>query len=239
MSPAGPSERSDGTSPLDVHGEVRELLPGLSIVVVRASGLDSPRGAAAARRRWAAAWDGVPPLRRPQDHPRIHSWRTTWARLGISRKKHPPSVEALLRRALRARETGSPPFRVSPVVDFYNALSLEHLVPAGAFDLADLGAGFELRLSRPGDTFRALGEPEASPVDEGEIVYATGSTVLTRHLVWRQSEEAAIRPETRDAVFVSEILPALDPGIADEVRSELVSVLERDFGARVESRILD
>ena len=51
--------------------------------------------------------------------------------VGVSRKKSPSSVEALVRRAGK----GGEPVSISPVVDFYNAISLKYLVPAGGFDI--------------------------------------------------------------------------------------------------------
>jgi len=152
-------------------------------------------------------------------------------RLGVPAKKFPSSVEALLRRAMK----GGEPFSIHPVVDFYNAVCLAHVVPVGGFDLSDLGAGLDLRLSRPGDTFQALDDAAPQPVARGEISWASGSTVLTRHLVWRQASQALIEPRTRDLVLLSEILPELPPGAADAVENDLLSGVEQCFGANARS----
>jgi DNA/RNA-binding domain of Phe-tRNA-synthetase-like protein len=133
--------------------------------------------------------------------------------IGAPHKEFPTSVESLVRRALKQPE----PFRIHPVVDFYNALSLAHVVPAGAFDL-DAVSGVELRLTRAGDTFHSLDAEAAEAVAAGEVAYASGPQVLTRHLVWRQSRLALIAEGTRNALLMSELLggqEALVPIVRD------------------------
>jgi B3/4 domain/alpha/beta hydrolase fold len=86
---------------------------------------------------------------------------------------------------LRCRE---PPC-INPLVDFYNALSLRHVVPAGGFNLAQLDDYFELRLTRREATFHPLDSASAESVELGEVAYASGNEVLTRHFVWKQSHK--------------------------------------------------
>ena len=70
----------------------------------------------------------------PQSHPRVAAWRTAMSEVGISGRKFPSSIESLLRRAFKG---GGPP-HINPLVDFYNAVSLRHVVPAGGFDLYEI-----------------------------------------------------------------------------------------------------
>ena len=129
------------------------------------------------------------------------------------------------------------PFRVHPVVDFYNAVSLRHVVPAGAFDLAGLSGDLELRLTREGDLFGALDAQDDEAVPPGEVAYATGATILTRHLVWRQSRRASIGVATRGALFVSELLAGPDE-LAPVVEAALAGGLRDLFGATVSAAVL-
>jgi hypothetical protein len=82
-------------------------------------------------------------------------------------------------------------------------------LPVGGFDAGALAGPFELRLSRLGDRFHALDEDNAVDVPPGEVSYAVGNEVLTRHFVWRQSRRGLIGPGTTDAILVSEILGIL------------------------------
>ena len=129
----------------------------------------------------------------------------------------PTSIEALLRRAMK----GGTPFRINPLVDFYNAVSLRHTVPVGGFDLDRVPEPLAVRLTREGDTFSALDGDGSVPVPAGEIAYATGRTVLTRQLMWRQAREGLIHPETRSVFLVSESLPETGPGVAEAIVDEL------------------
>jgi DNA/RNA-binding domain of Phe-tRNA-synthetase-like protein len=69
-------------------------------------------------------------------------------------------------------------------------------------------------------------------VSPGEIAYTTAADVLTRYLVWRQSERAAIVLETREVILISEILGDLSPEALDEVRTDLTEGLRACFGVR-------
>ena len=220
---------------LEIAPEVFARLPGLRVVVVAAAGI-APRRAAEVEARWAAAWarvHGAFGFPNPQSHPRVAAWRAAMKEIGAPHKDYPTSVESLVRRALKSPQ----PFRVNPLVDFYNAVCLEHVVPAGGFDLDALDASLALRLTRAGDTFQALdaGAPEAVPA--GEVAYAAGGAVVTRHLVWRQSRLGLVSADTRRALLVSEILPA-HAELAEPVRAAIADGLRELFGAAVTSTVL-
>ena len=113
----------------------------------------------------------------------------------------------------------------------YNLVSLSHVVPAGGFDLAELEGELWLRLTREGDVLTALDDSSTVSVDPGEVAYASGSTVLTRHFVWCQSRTGLITPSTQRVFLVSEILAGLDDDVAGEVLEALSSGLTEHFGS--------
>jgi len=83
----------------------------------------------------------------------------------------------------------------------------------------------------------ANGPEDVAP---GEIAYADGSTVLTRHLVWRQAREGLVRATTTDAMVLSEVLGELEPDLALQVHDDLRDSLVRVFGPeRLVTGILD
>ncbi|HMM43829.1 MAG TPA: phenylalanine--tRNA ligase beta subunit-related protein, partial [Thermomicrobiales bacterium] len=130
------------------------------------------------------------------------------------------------------------PFEINPLVDFYNAVSLRHVVPAGAFELDRLAAPVELRITREGDTFHSLDEEAPVALPAGEIAYASGPTVLTRHFVWRQSVEGLIRPETRDVLLLSEVAGQVGREVAEAVAEDFRAGVATHFGASIEPAIL-
>ena len=182
-----------------------------------------------------------------QAHPRIALYRDALkGAAGVSAKKYPQSHESLLKRLLKEQR---PPRAISPAVDFYHSVSVEHVVTAGAFDLAELrkeGAqpSLELRVARVDeDAFVPLdAAPGTAPgrVDTREILYAQGPTVLTRHLAWRQSAQALVTEATRDIMFMSEVLHEADVGaepssLARAVADSLQQGLKTMFG--IDSRV--
>lgn len=223
-----------------VEQEIFERFPGMLLAVAVAYGLDNSRENAPISADWQAAWAAAPDLVAPypnaQSHPRIVPWRERFKAMGVSVKEFRSSAEALLRRAAK----GGEPFTINPLVDFYNAVSLRHVSPAGAFDLAAMAGPLELRLTRAGDTFTPLesANDETLALPPGEVAYATGSTILTRHFVWRQSKAALISPESRDVFLVSEILAELGEGAALAIRDEFRAGLERWFDVPCETWIV-
>lgn len=221
-----------------VSPDVFERLPGLRIVVAVASDIDNRIGRPAVEAYWHAAWTGASEAARygnAQSHPSVKPWRDSFQRMGVSGKQFPSSVEALLRRALK----GGAPFRINPLVDWYNAVSLRRFVPAGGFDLAEVMDPLELRLSEAGDTFIALDEEEPLPVPPGEVSYATGQTILTRHIVWRQAKTALMTPDTRDVILVSEVLAELGAEAPAAIAGDFAQGLRELFGVASQTAVVD
>ena len=224
-----------------IEPEIFGRFPGLHIAVAVAYGLDNNEDRPEVTTRWREAWAGATAgavYGNAQSHPRVKPWRERFQAQGISGKEFPSSIEAMLRRALK----GGEPFTINPLVDFYNAVSLRHLVPAGGFDLGEIDGPLVLRLTRPGDTFVALDAEQPLATPPGEVAYANGQTVLTRHFVWRQARTALISRKTRDVFLVSEILGevlALDSRVADAVLTDFQQGLSEVFGVESQGAVLD
>ncbi len=222
-----------------IHPEIFQRFPGLSIAVAIARGLDNQQARPAIAEHWQATWAAAASQAaiygNAQSHPRVCPWRERFSALGISGREFPSSIEAVLRRALK----GGPPFTINPLVDFYNTISLRHVVPAGGFDLAQIRGPLELRLSRAGDTFVSLDAEEAVDVPPGEVSYADGSAILTRHFVWRQARAGLIAPATRNVFLVSESLGEVGRSVAEEVRAAFAEGLQEHFGVSSQTFLLD
>ncbi|MGP3999326.1 B3/B4 domain-containing protein [Streptomyces sp. 8N706] len=158
-----------------------------------------------------------------QDEPPIAVWRDLLRSFGTNPRKARPSVDALSRRLVKS---GRVP-RVSPLVDTCNLVSLTYLLPTGGFDLRAVEQDITLRSSRPGDVHIPLGQPEEreQPV-EGEVVYADGNRVLTRHWNHRDADSTKITSATRDAVLLLE-------GISPVVTPEILGRAQRELAERV------
>lgn len=217
--------------------EVWQRFPGMTVVAVAVRGVDNRPPSPVVDRRWRQAWENAGRLLagcpNPQSHPRIGAWRAAFRELGVSGKQYPSSVEALARRALR----GGEPFSVNPLVDLTSAVSLTHFVPTGGFDMAGTGAPLEIRRTRPGERFQSLDEETSLEVEPGEVAYALGPVLLTRHLCWRQARARLMRAETHDAFLVSEVLPAAGERVAQAVLHDFVAGA-RELGGAASGLVL-
>ena len=222
-----------------VSQEIFELFPGLRLPVAVADGMEADAEHPGVRELWRRAWAEASreasQYGNAQSHPRVAAWREAIGAAGVSGRKFPSSVESLLRRALK----GGEPFSINPLVDFYNAISLGHVVPAGGFDLDALEGPLELRLTRSGDTFYPLDGPSPESVGAGEVAYASGDEVLTRHFVWKQSRGGLLDGSTRSAFFVAELLGDVDGGVAEAVLDGFRDGLTENFGVEPRTFLVD
>jgi DNA/RNA-binding domain of Phe-tRNA-synthetase-like protein len=222
-----------------VEPDVFARIPGMRLAVVVARGVDNHRERPDVALAWSKAWNAAAAAAAPygnaQSHPRVVAWRQRLQAIGVSMRHFPTSIEALLRRAMK----GGPPFRINSLVDFYNGVSLRHVVPVGGFDLDRVAGPLVVRLTREGDTFASLDAEGPISVPVGEVSYATGATILTRQLMWRQARDGLIHPDTRSVFLVSESLPESGPGVAELILDELGGGLRGSFGATVDAFVVD
>ncbi|MDO4850007.1 MAG: phenylalanine--tRNA ligase beta subunit-related protein [Coriobacteriia bacterium] len=180
------------TIPFSINPAVREKLPGICVGLVEARGVDNSlpdRPAVdallddAVRQAEARLADT-----KASDDPRVQPYRAAFHALGMSPSRYPSSNIALLRRIAKGKGL----WRVNPVVDLGNAISIGYGLPLGAHAMAP-GEPLELRFSRNGDRFVELGAAEDDPtLEPGELVYAAGNLVHTRRWTWRQSENGKV-----------------------------------------------
>ncbi|MGI6766179.1 MAG: B3/4 domain-containing protein [Lentihominibacter sp.] len=223
----------------NVDKEIFELFPGLRIVTVVVKDMPrciDPGGIEELMNEaWQIAKAAAVEYGNPQSHPLIKPWGERMKEAGVRRKQYPSSIEAMVRRAGKTDE----PFHINPIVDFYNAVSLKNIMPAGGYDLEDVNECITLRLSAEGDTFCALDSNEEENVPAGEVSYMDGKEIITRHFIWKQSRHCLLRDSTKDILFVSEILGDVPTEKADDVANDLVNGLKKYFGVECRAEIVD
>jgi len=222
-----------------VHPEIFNRFPSIRLAVAVVHGIDNSTDYPQITARWQEVWTETARVAvvygNAQSHPHVKPWRERFQAQGVSGKQFPSSIEAVLRRALK----GNAAFAINPLVDFYNTVSLQYIVPAGGFDLAQLHGPLELRLTRSGDMFIALDEDTAQEVPTGEVAYAVGNTILIRHFVWRQSKIGLITQATQSVFLVSEVLGELGSEVAAQVLAALSDGLEQYFGVTPTTFLVD
>ncbi|HEX3128598.1 MAG TPA: phenylalanine--tRNA ligase beta subunit-related protein [Thermoanaerobaculia bacterium] len=164
------------------------------------------------------------------EEPRIREWRKAYQQSGVKPSTYKSSAEQLARRLLKGSWISTP----LPLVNLYSAVSVKHLAPMGAYDVARLPVQeVVLRLPREGDVFHPLGaKPEDMPLKPTVPIYASGSEVTCWAFNHRDSTATCLHPETDLGIFMAEAvaevqLPSLEAAL-DELARDL-----RDAGAVV------
>ncbi len=156
----------------------------------------------------------------------IAAWRDAYKKFGIKKTSYRSSVERLVKNVLADRPLAC----INGFVDAYNAVSLDHVLPIGADDVACIGDAVAFRFSREDDTFYPLGREDAEndPPKPGEVVLASGSAVLCRRWNWYQDARSPITEGTRAALVTIQSNGVGDPEAA---AADLADLLDRTCGA--------
>lgn len=219
--------------------EVFSVLPSLCVGLVVAEGIDNtgdhPEVDAMLEE---AVRDAKARLagKNASDDPRVQPYREAFHALGMSPSRYPSSNIALLRRVVKGKAL----WKVNPVVDLGNAISILYGVPLGAHAIETPDEKLELRFSRPGDVFVALGEDAPDPtLAPGELVYAAGSLIHTRRWTWRQSENGKIVPETNAVAFPIDGFCGKNEDQVCAAAKDLAGRLEEVFGCSTSFALAD
>ena len=114
----------------------------------------------------------------------IKVWRDAF-RLFKTKKGARSSIEALLKRVAKDNDVGS----INPLVDIYNAASLNYALPCGAEDIDKFVGDLRLEVTQGGDDFQAIGEDKNSPTLEGELCYRDDEGAVCRCFNWREMDK--------------------------------------------------
>ncbi|WP_326613111.1 phenylalanine--tRNA ligase beta subunit-related protein [Streptomyces scopuliridis] len=187
---------------------VADAFPDTLIALVTATGLRGrepwPDTAAALEDLEQRLADGI---WQPADEtdPRIEAWHSAYRSFGTNPRRIRPSVDALGRRLAKK---GALP-RINPAVDSYNAVSVHHGLPAGAFDLDHVTGDIDIRHADGTESFTPLGEPDTVETPKpGEIIYADTTGVLTRHWNHRDAHRTRVTEDSTHIALVLETLHA-------------------------------
>jgi DNA/RNA-binding domain of Phe-tRNA-synthetase-like protein len=168
--------------------------------------------------------------------PRIACWREAYRTFGASPKKSPSSIENLLRRVAKG-EALRP---INPLVDIYNAVSLERVLPAGGEDLGKVRG--DVVLCRAGEAeppVLLLGEGDARPPHPGEVIYRDDLSAICRRWNWKEADRTKLTAATREAVLVVEALPPITRGDLEQALADLAARVIRFCGGEAGAAVLD
>jgi DNA/RNA-binding domain of Phe-tRNA-synthetase-like protein len=206
------------------------LRPDFVVTVVRARGLSNgpsdDSSAALLRRAERTARESLNGAE-PATLPHIAAWRDAYRAFGAKAQRTPCSAEALLKRIVGGE--GLP--AINRLVDLYNAVSVEFLLPVGGEDLARIAGASRLTIAtgaEPFDTLRS-GEPLVENPAAGEVVWIDDAGVTCRRWNWRQCVRTRLTEKSTDAFFVLERLEPLPLPTLAQAAETLMRGL-RDLG---------
>jgi len=218
--------------PLRISDDVAEKIPGLVIIAgILEIGASQTQ---LVSRYLASSWKKLSNAVREhgyKTHPHIDQWREALRRAGVPLKKCPPSIEAIAKRTTKSDS----PFSINPIVDTYNAISMDLVLPFGAYDLDQLEGSLALRLCEQPQPFTPLGGGQQEETVEGEIVYTDDADILTRHFLWRQADKGKIMDSSKRCVFVCELLASMGE---DTIRSTK-TLVEDKFCSLLSGKLSD
>lgn len=145
------------------------------------------------------------------------------------------SIEALLKRIDKG--TGISP--INPLVDLYNAVSLNYGLPCGGEDIDTFAGDLLLTKAAGGELFLALGDEEHDNALPGEIIYKDNEGAVCRCWNWRDGQRTMLTENTTNAFLIIESVdPDRKSDLAAAVES-LAALTQKYLGGSTEVIILN
>ncbi|MBL1376366.1 B3/B4 domain-containing protein [Zobellella iuensis] len=167
----------------------------------------------------------------------LQAWAEVFRRFGAKPQRTPCSAEALLKRVRRDQQLPS----IDPVVDLYNAISIQYAVPVGGENLAAYAGTPRLVVADGTELFDTMkdGAPAHESPELGEVVWRDDIGVTCRRWNWRQGVRTRLGADARQMWFILESLPAMPLAALHQAGEQLIQGLHLMMpGATIESRLV-
>ncbi|MBN2259535.1 MAG: B3/4 domain-containing protein [Clostridiales bacterium] len=164
----------------------------------------------------------------------VKVWREAFKKFK-TKKGARSSIEALLKRVNNNHSIGN----INPLVDIYNAVSLEYAFPCGGEDMDSVKGDLKLTKAIGGESFLVLGSDDNSPALENEIVYKDDIGAVCRCWNWRESKRTMLTEDTNNAFMCIEHIDSSRDGEFEAALESLRSNIEIHLGGICEIYVLD
>lgn len=161
--------------------------------------------------------------------PVLEGYRTLYRAFGVPTRKLHSAPETLLRYV---EKRGDLP-RIGPLIDVYNAVSLETRLALGAHDLARVEGDIALRLTTGTEGFHPIGAAAPEPVRPGEYAYVDGANDVLCRLEVRQVEKTKVTAGTRSVFLIVQGNPETPAAAVRAGHDRLAEALLGFFGGRL------
>ncbi|WP_180697803.1 B3/B4 domain-containing protein [Pseudomonas crudilactis] len=167
----------------------------------------------------------------------LAAWADAFRKFGAKPQRTPCSAEALRKRVLRDGTLPS----LDPIVDLYNAISIEYAIPVGGENIEAYAGAPHLVVadgSEPFDTMKE-GVPAVEYPDAGEVVWRDDKGVTCRRWNWRQGVRTRLGADAKCMWFILESLPAMPLEALTEAGDKLIAGLQQMMpGVQIESSLI-
>ncbi|NPE54851.1 B3/4 domain-containing protein [Dickeya dadantii] len=167
----------------------------------------------------------------------LAAWADVFRKFGAKPQRTPCSAEALRKRVLR--DGGMP--GIDPVVDLYNAISLQYAIPVGGENFAAYVGAPRLTIAdgtEPFDTMKD-GLPAQEFPEPGEVIWRDDEGATCRRWNWRQGIRTRLNAETRHMWFILESLPVMPLKALHDAGERLTDGLQRMMpGVNIEMTLI-
>ncbi|ULR29556.1 B3/4 domain-containing protein [Dickeya fangzhongdai] len=168
----------------------------------------------------------------------LAAWADVFRKFGAKPQRTPCSAEALRKRVLR--DGGMP--GIDPVVDLYNAISLQYAIPVGGENLAAYVGAPRLTIADGTERFDTMkdGLPAQESPEPGEVIWRDDEGATCRRWNWRQGVRTRLNSETRQMWFILESLPVMPLTALYDAGERLSDGLQRMMpGVSIEMTLVD
>jgi DNA/RNA-binding domain of Phe-tRNA-synthetase-like protein len=188
---------------LKIDPRIIEKYPRYTALIVYARGLSNGPGdeySTTLLRKAEQKQRAMFAAEKPASHPHIAAWREAYKSFGAKPNKFPCSLEALLSRVLKGHDLPT----INRLVDIYNAVSIEHMLPVGGEDWDYLTSDLILTLASGEEPFGAYenGEEAVTFPEPGEVIWVDSAGVTCRRWNWRQCIRTRLTEKTQNVYFV-------------------------------------
>lgn len=168
----------------------------------------------------------------------LSAWADVFRKFGAKPQRTPCSAEALRKRVLRDGFIPS----IEPLVDLYNAISIEYAIPVGGEDITKYAGSPRLVIADGTELFDTMkdGQPAHESPEPGEVVWRDDAGVTCRRWNWRQGVRTRLTSSAPYMWFVLESLPVMPLEGLTEAGDKLIEGLQQMMpGAQIESFLID
>lgn len=168
----------------------------------------------------------------------LSAWAEVFRKFGSKPQRTPCSAEALRKRVLRDGSLAS----IDPVVDLYNAISIEYAIPVGGENAEAYVGAPRLVIADGTEVFDTMkeGKPAQEFADIGEVIWRDDQGITCRRWNWRQGVRTRLDADAKHMWFILESLPVMPLEALTEAGDKLIEGLEMMMpGARIESSLIE